>query len=63
MMHTLLNSNGEVDILFIQEPWFGNIGVARDDALREGREVRGGLAIPSGMPSILPLITAKGPKL
>ena len=46
MMHTILNSNLEDDILFIQEPWFGNIGVARDDALREGREVYGGVGNP-----------------
>ena len=43
MMHMLLNLNLEDGILFIQEPWFGNIGVARDDALREGREVLGGV--------------------
>ena len=46
MMHTLLNHNTEDDILFIQEPWFGNIGTARDDALREGREVFGGVGNP-----------------
>ena len=46
MMHTLLNSNNEDDILFIQEPWFGNIGTVRDDALREGREVFGGVGNP-----------------
>ena len=46
MMHTLLNSNQEDNILFIQEPWFGNIGMARDDTLREGREVFGGVGNP-----------------
>ena len=46
MMHTLLNHNSEDDILFIQEPWFGNIGTARDDALREGREVFRGVGNP-----------------
>ena len=46
MMHTLLNSNLKDDIPFIPELWFGNIGVARDDALREGREVFGGVGNP-----------------
>ena len=46
-MHTLLNTNSADDILFVQEPWFGRIGTARDDRLREGREVLGGAGHPS----------------
>ena len=46
-MHTLLNTNSTDDILFVQEPWFGCIGTARDDSLREGREVLGGAGHPS----------------
>jgi hypothetical protein len=46
-MHTLLNSNKSDDILFIQEPWFNRIGVARSDDCREGRDVLGGAANPS----------------
>jgi hypothetical protein len=46
-MHALLNSNKTDDILFIQEPWFNCIGVARSDDLREGRDVLGGAANPS----------------
>jgi hypothetical protein len=46
-MHALLNSNQTDDILFIQEPWFNRIGVARSDEHREGRDVLGGAANPS----------------
>ena len=46
-MHALLNTNTSDDILFIQEPWFGRIGTARDDKMREGREVLGGAGHPS----------------
>ena len=47
-MHALLNTNTTDDILFVQEPWFGRIGTARDDRLREGREVLGGAVTPPG---------------
>jgi hypothetical protein len=46
-MHAILNSNKTDDILFIQEPWFNRIGVARSDDQREGRDVLGGAANPS----------------
>jgi hypothetical protein len=46
-MHTLLNLNKTDDILFIQEPWFNCISVARSDDHREGRDVLGGAANPS----------------
>src|SRR5580692_6261223 len=46
-MHALLNTNSSDDILFIQEPWFNRIGVARSDAHREGVDVLGGAANPS----------------
>jgi hypothetical protein len=46
-MHTILNSNKTDNILFIQEPWFNRIGVARSDDQREGRDVLGGAANPS----------------
>jgi endonuclease/exonuclease/phosphatase family metal-dependent hydrolase len=46
-MHALLNSNKTDDILFIQEPWFNRIGIARSDAHREGVDVLGGAANPS----------------
>ena len=32
-MHALLNTDKIDDILLIQEPWFGPIGVGRDDYL------------------------------
>ena len=43
-MHALLNGNLEDDILFVQEPWFGRIGTARDDVLHSGKSVLGGAA-------------------
>lgn len=43
-MHALLNGNSEDDILFVQEPWFGRIGTARDDVLHSGKSVLGGAA-------------------
>ena len=43
-MHVLLNGNLEDDILFVQEPWFGRIGTARDDVLHSGKSVLGGAA-------------------
>jgi hypothetical protein len=41
-MHALLNSNLTDDFLFIQEPWFNHIGVARSNDHKEGRDVLGG---------------------
>jgi hypothetical protein len=46
-MHTLLNSNKTDDIIFIQEPWFNHISVARSNDHREGRDILGGAANPS----------------
>ncbi|KAN0124578.1 hypothetical protein V8E53_010696, partial [Lactarius tabidus] len=46
-MHALLNTNKTDDILFIQEPWFNRISVARSDTHREGMDVLGGAANPS----------------
>ena len=40
-MHTLLNNNNNDDILFIQEPWFGQIGTKRSDTDTQGKEVWG----------------------
>ena len=46
-MHALLASNVDDDILCVTEPWFSRIGVARDDALRDGLDVLGGAAHPN----------------
>ena len=46
-MHALLNTNETDDILLIQEPWFGPIGVGRDDFLRNRVDVLGGANNPS----------------
>jgi hypothetical protein len=49
-MHALLNTNESDDILFIQEPWFNRIGVARSNAHREGVDVLGGVSNPRWKP-------------
>jgi hypothetical protein len=46
-MHALLNSNKMDNILFIQEPWFNRIGVARSNTHREGVDMLGGASNPS----------------
>jgi hypothetical protein len=45
-MHTLLNDNGEEDVLFVQEPWFNPVGTARSDTMYQGKDVLGGAAHP-----------------
>lgn len=43
-MHVLLNANLEDDVLFVQEPWFEEIGTMRDDIKHTGKTVMGGAA-------------------
>jgi hypothetical protein len=45
-MHSLLETNTEDDVLFVQEPWFDRIGVERSDHTREGVDVHGGANHP-----------------
>jgi hypothetical protein len=45
-MHSLLETNIEDDVLFVQEPWFDRIGVSRADRAREGVDVHGGANHP-----------------
>jgi hypothetical protein len=45
-MHTLLNDNGEEDVLFVQELWFNPVGTARCDTMYQGKDVLGGAAHP-----------------
>jgi hypothetical protein len=45
-MHTLLNDNGEEDVLFVQEPWFNPVGTARCDTMYQGKDVLGGAVHP-----------------
>ena len=47
MMHTLLATNETDDIICVQEPWLGPIGVARARQEREGVDVLGGAAHPN----------------
>ena len=43
-MHALLHTNTEDDILTVQAPWFGRVGVVRDDGSREGKDSLSGAA-------------------
>jgi hypothetical protein len=45
-MHTLLNNNGEDDLLCIQEPWFNPVGTTRCDNMIQGKDIMGGAANP-----------------
>jgi hypothetical protein len=45
-MHSLLETNTEDDVLFVQEPWFDRIGVARSDRAKDGVDVQGGANHP-----------------
>ena len=47
MMHVLLETNVTDDLLCVQEPWFGPIGVNRSDREYEGVDVLGGAAHPN----------------
>ena len=45
-MHSLLETNTSDTILFVQEPWFEQIGVQRLDKAWTGVDVLGGAAHP-----------------
>jgi hypothetical protein len=45
-MHSLLNSNKQVDIILVQEPWHGKIGTACLDVNPKGVDILGGAANP-----------------
>ena len=45
--HALLNSISNTNLILMQEPWFNQIGTARDDNAREGTDVLGGAAAPA----------------
>jgi hypothetical protein len=59
-MHSLLETNTEDDVLFVQEPWFDRIGVARSDRERNRIDIHGGLTTWTGNSSILTLLTTRG---
>lgn len=48
-MHALLNEN-LVDKLFVQELWFGCIGMVRNDEMHIGKETLGGAVNPQWSP-------------
>jgi Reverse transcriptase (RNA-dependent DNA polymerase)/Endonuclease-reverse transcriptase len=45
--HALLNSITNTHLILLQEPWFSQIGTARQDNAREGVDVLGGVAAPA----------------
>ena len=47
-MHILLNDNNADDILFVQEPWFRQIGTKRSDVDPQCKEVWEVWQTPSG---------------
>ena len=47
IMHALLNTNSDDDILFVQEPWYGCIGNTQSDDQKDGKEVWRGAGHPS----------------
>jgi len=61
--HALLNSINSTDLILIQEPWFNQIGTARDNNTREGVDVLGGVASPAWDIIYLGLDKDKPPKV
>jgi hypothetical protein len=49
VMHALLATNTTDDILFIQEPWFSQVGTAHCDSAINGKDILGGAASPKWM--------------
>ena len=45
-MHALLSTNKEDDLLCVQEPWFNQIEVQRNNREKHGLDVSGGAAHP-----------------
>src|SRR6267378_4159993 len=46
-IHTMLESNTTDDILFIQEPWFRSVSVARSNTHAQGLDVLGAVSHPA----------------
>src|SRR5712672_1508914 len=44
--HALLNSITNTHLILVQEPWFNQIGITRNNNAREGEDVLGGAAAP-----------------
>lgn len=51
-MHAVLNTLTDFDILLLQEPWFGRIGVSRSSSDPQGLDVKGTIANPAWEPFI-----------
>jgi hypothetical protein len=58
-MHSLLETNTEDDVLFVQEPWFDRIGVERSDHAREGWTCTEELTTRTGSFSTRTLLTIR----
>jgi hypothetical protein len=46
VMHVLLATNEDDDILLVQEPWFNPVGTARCDSMIDGKDILGGATNP-----------------
>ncbi|KAI0308980.1 hypothetical protein OF83DRAFT_1273469, partial [Amylostereum chailletii] len=58
-MHAVLNSLTDFDILLLQEPWYGRIGVARSSTDRNGTDILGTVSNPA-WEAFFPDTTADG---
>lgn len=59
-MHAILNTLTDFDILLLQEPWYGRIGVARSSTDAQGLDIKGTVANPA-WDLFIPESTADGP--
>lgn len=59
-MHAILNTLTDFDIIFIQEPWYGRIGIARSSTDQHGIDIKGTVANPA-WELFIPNATADGP--
>ncbi|KAG2739736.1 hypothetical protein P692DRAFT_20365060, partial [Suillus brevipes Sb2] len=59
-MHAILNTLSDFDILLLQEPWYGCIGVARSSTDAQGLDIKGTVANPA-WDLFIPESTADGP--
>jgi len=46
-MHAILNTLTDFDVLLLQEPWYGRIGVARSSTDVQGQDIKGTVANPA----------------
>jgi len=59
-MHAILNTLTDFDVLLLQEPWYGRIGVARSSTDAQGQDIKGTVANPA-WELFIPEPTTDGP--